>query len=418
MITKKEFLKKREAIKAEMANLEGDDYKAKERELRELINDFNADTAALNREEKADPNAKCKFMREWLHDARSKSGEHEREIIVGTAGSPGAGLNSGAIALTIADLVPNLEEGTTLPSECHIVSGVVGNVVFPTDASDMEIEEAGEVATLSDQTIDFDNVKAEPSRVTLSCDISNKLIDNLGFDILAHVAKKFSKAWRKFLARKVYSQANFSGLKGGFANATPAGTIYLGNGTAAASILQAIATFVDKGFDVESLCITIDAVTEAKLKLEPLYAGEGAGFVIQNGKLLGYEYTVSHHINTVLGGDAKTANANSNASKLYKTTASYLGIGFYEYLKPQQHGEWRLTSDGTSKAMAKKNCVNITLNTEVSITDLSAHIHDEDGNAVSAFAIYTLADGEAPAKKVKITNTTSDPVNTKEVAAQ
>lgn len=389
-MTKKEFIEKREAIKAEMANLEGADYQAKERELRELINDFNAETATLNREEKADPNAKENFMRETLRESRRES----REIIVGTTSQPGAGLNSGAIPTAIKDLVPNLEEGTGLPSSCSIVSGVTGNIVFPTDASDMELEEVGEIAVLEDQVVDFDNVKVSPSRVNLSCDISNKLIDNLDFPILPHVAKKFNKAWRKYLANKTYSQAAFSGNKGGFSGLTAAGTITIGNGTAAASILKAVAQFTDKGFDADTLCITIDAVTEAELKLEPLAKGEGAGFVIQNGKLLGYEYTVSHRINTVLGGDAKTASSNTDTKKLYKTTKRYLGIGFYEYLKIQQHGAWRLTTDGTSKAQAKKNCVNVTLNTEVSFTDLSDHIYDEYGNAVKAFAIYELAAAE------------------------
>lgn len=417
-MTKQEFIKKREAIKAEMVNLEGAEYDKKMRELRQLTDDFNAETAAMSREEKREAKPKSQFVRELLADARKKNSGMEREIIVGTTSNPGAGLNSGAIELNIHDLIPNLEEGTGLPSGCTITTGVTGDDVYPTDASDMEIEEVGEVATLNDQTIDFDKVKVTPSRVSLSCDISNKLIDNLAFDIMSHISKKISKAWRKYLARKIYSQANFSGVKGGFANLTPAGTITLGNGTAAKSILTAVADFVNKGFDVDSLCITIDAVTEAKLKLEPLAAGEGQGFVIQNGKLLGYEYTVSHYINTVLGGDSKTGVGNTTATQLYKTTASYLGIGFYEYLKPQQHGEWRLTTDGTSKAMAKKNCVNVTLNTEVSVTNLSNHIYDEDGNAVSAFAVYTLADGEAAPKQVVIKNTTTDPVNTKEVSAQ
>lgn len=391
-MTLQEMLIRKRELNDRLSEMEGRElnqeeqtaYAQLEREWKQLNRQIELD--ALARENKPAEKSKTEQLREMLTSARESV---QREIIVGTAATPGAGLHSGAIALTINDLVPNLEEGTTLPASLPIVSGVVGDSVFPTDAADMEIEEAGEVAAVNDQTIDFDSVKAVPARVTLSCDISNKIIDNLAFDILAHVQQKFQKAWRKFLATKVYSQANFSGLKGGFAGLTPAGTITIGANTAA-SILQAIAAFTSKGFSTDTLCIVIGAATEATLKVTPVAAGQG-GFIIQDGKLLGYDYVVSSRINTVLGGDSKTGEGNTDTTKLYPTTANYLGIGFFNYLPVQQHGEYRLTMDGTSKAQAKKNCVGVTLNTEISITNLSNHIYDENGNAVSAFAVYTLA---------------------------
>lgn len=444
---KKTYLEKRSAILAEAANLEGAEYDAKMRELDNLTREFTAETAVMQREAVVNTQANRREINKQMRELCKEAKSQNREIIVGTAASPGAGLNSDAIAKNIHELVLNLEEGTTLPSALGLVTGVVGTDVFPTDASDMEIEEAGEIEVLNDQVIDFDNVKADPNRVTLSCDVSNKMIDQVNFDILAHVTGKFQKAMRKYWAKKVYSQANWAKNKGGFANAEVTGNITL-NENAAANILAAIAAFVDKGFSTSSLCLTIDAVTEARLKTEPIKAGECAGFIIQNGKLLGYDYTVSHYINTALGGDAKVdASHSSETTKLFPTTDRYLGIGFYEYLKRQQHGETRLTFDGTSKAQAKKNCVGITLNTELSLTNLSNHIYDADGNAVNAFAVYKFVEGvkgatevkvvntdEAPVKtsgnvkvtntdadpvktsgSVKVTNTTSEPVNTKEV---
>lgn len=345
---------------------------------------------------KRDPEAQ---IREFIKQAKQG---RENEIVVGTTEDPGAGLDSGAIALTIKDLVPNLESGTGLPAACTIVQGVVGDVVWPTDASDMEIEEAGEVEVLNDQKIDFDNVKADPRRVTLSCDVSNKMIDNLHFSILGHIQKKFQKAWRKYWATKVYSQAVFTGVKGGFSGAEVKGVIYLKSDPAEAILLK-VAEFADEGFDLDSLCFTIDAATEARLKTAPYVKGECAGFVIQDGKLLGYDYTVSYRINTVLGGDPKTDPSHDNPNKLYRTTKSYIGIGIYDYLKPQQHGEYRLTIDATSKAQAKKNCVGVVLNTEVSLTNLSDHIYDEDGNAVKAFALLELNNGADPGVTPSIT---------------
>lgn len=381
-----ELRAKMREIQGKMADLvdkadKADEFNALEREFRAKQAEL-ATLEAESREGATEPRDPGRQLRELLMGQRT--GQQEREITLGTQGK-----NSGAIDLTIADLVPALQEGNTLPPALQVVTGVTGNVVYPTGATGMELEEAGEVATLDDQSINFDDVNAVPRRVTLSCDISNSMIDNWHFDILAYVQQEYNKAWEKYLATKTYSQAAFTGNKGGFSGLAKAGDITLGAGTAYKSILKAIADFTDKGFDTGSLCITIDAVTEAQLKLEPKQKGV-AGYVIENGKLCGYDYTVSSKINTVLGGDAKTGAGNTDTTKLYKTTSRYLGIGYYDYLKVQQHGEVRLTMDAVSKAVAKKNCVNMTLNTEFSFTDLSSHIYDENGSAVKAFAIYEI----------------------------
>lgn len=384
----KELKTQMRELQAKMADIVDDPEKAEE--FDQLERDFRAKQAELEtlneelreRRENHVIGAGAR-LRELL--AGQRNGTQEREVTLGDQG-----VDSGAIPLTIMDLVPALQEGNTLPQALTVVTGVTGNVVYPTGSTGVELEEAAEVATLNDQVIDFDKVNVTPHRVTLSCDVSNSMIDNWAFDILAYVQDAYNKAWIKYLALKTYSQAKFSGNKGGFSGLASSGTITLGAGTAYKDILKAVAEFTDKGFSESGLCITIDAVTEAELKMEPKQKGV-AGYVIEDGKLCGYDYTVSGKINTVLGGDAKTDAGNTDETKLYKTTKRYLGIGYYEYLKVQQHGDVRLTMDATSKAIAKKNCVNMTLNTEFSFTDLSNHIYDEQGEAVKAFAIYDLA---------------------------
>ena len=426
--TKEQLLTEKREINSKLGELVAKREKTED-EVREMesltaqYNQLNREIETMSQMEREaaakTPKSKETQMREFLQGAKEN---RENEIVVGTTAAPGAGLDSGAIDLTIRDLIPNLEEGTGLPGSLPVVMGVTGNVIYPTDASDMEIEEAGEVAVLDDQTVDFDNVKVEPVRVTLSCDISNKLIDNLHFPILPHIAGKFQKAWRKYCATKVYSQANFAGVKGGFANLTAAGTITLGGKNSAAQILSAVAAFINKGLDPAGVCLVIDATTEALLKAEPKVKGEGNGFIIEGGKLLGYDYVVTHRINTVLGGDSKTDPSHTNNKKLYPTTDKYMGIGFFQYLPLQQHGEWRLTVDATSKAQMKKNCVGMVLNTEVSLTDLSKALYDEDGNNVSAFAIYKIEQASeeesTPAPiEVKVVNDEESPVITQEVTA-
>lgn len=383
-MTKKEFREKKDAIIAAMTNLEGDALAAKQRELNALISDYQFENAEMQREamDKAQREANAPTadaqMREFLAGARK---EYREITFDPQQGQFGQIKDSGAINLTIKELIPNFEEGTVLPKGFNIVGGVEGAILVPTEIDDLEMEEAGEIEVKNDQTIDFDNVTVAPKRITLSVDISNKAIDNQALPILAVVQKKITKAWRKFWAKKLYSQANWQGIKGFFAGATADGTLTVG-ATFAKDLLAAIAQFTDKGIDDSAVTLTIDAVTEAALKVCPIDpSGKNAGYVCQNGKILGYDYTRSHYINTEL----------DSSGNLVKTADRYIGIGFYDYLMPQQHGQIRLTTDGTSKAMSKKNCVNLTYNTEVSLTSLSGKVYDEEGQAVKTYALYKLA---------------------------
>lgn len=369
-MTKKEFREKVAALQAERANLEGAEREAITQKIADLTADFNAERAEREAGENKKPIGER--FREMLREIHGK--REQREITFGVQGEA-----SGAVELKVEDIVPNLEEGTGLPEGLTIVTGVTGNQVYPIDASDMEMEEAGEIEVLADQTIDFDKLEVVARRITLGCEISYRMLDNFAKNILGHVQKKFAKAWRKYLAKKVYSQAEWDGNKGPYSGLSPKGAIKFGEETAQA-ILSAIAEFANHGLDMDSLCLTIDAPTEAILKLTPKAKGEGAGFVIENGKLLGYPYTVTHYINTKL-------NAEKTALVL---TTPMLGIGIWQYFKVQTHGQERFGIDAQSKAMMKKACIGLVFNSEVSMTNLSNEVRDEDGNRVECFALYNL----------------------------
>lgn len=373
----------REALQQKFEQLKREAEIAREAQQAE-----NLEREAQNLNQKAN---KSEIFRETLQKAMR--GELREVTLTAGGTGNGAGTNSGAIPVTIKDLIPNLEEGTELPKSLKMVFGVVGNTIIPTEINDVELEEAGEIEVKNDQVFDFDHATATPHRVTLSCDISRSMINNVAFDVMAVAQRKFAKANRKYLARKTYSQANWTGNKGGFAGlAASSQKIGATDSTVYKDILKVIAGFINEGFSPADLCLTIDAVTEAAWKCTPIdTTGNNAGWVIQDGKLAGYDYTVSHHINTVLGGDAKTASGNTDTNKIYKTTKSYLGVGFYNALIVQQHGDALLNIDATSKEVAKKNCVNLTINTEYSFTNMSGKIYNEDGSAVQAFGIYEIA---------------------------
>jgi hypothetical protein len=210
-------------------------------------------------------------------------------------------------------------------------------------------------------------------------------IDNADFDLLGFVQQKFEIALREYWAKKLYSHAEWTGNAGPFSAMAPKGVIVLNDGNAYKNILKAVAAFTNKGFRASAVCLVMDATTEADLKATPKAAGQG-GFIIENGKCAGYDYVVSHFINTTLNSDGKT---------LKDTADKFLGIGYFDYLAVQQHGTVRLTIDSQSAEVAKQNKTAIVLNTEYSITDLSQKINGNKTGKTMAFALYKVAEPAA-----------------------
>lgn len=310
-------------------------------------------------------------LREMLQGVRM--GRHDREVTLATEIN-----NSGAVNLTIHDIIDTQTEGLGLPPSLSIVRGVVGNDLYPVSINDATMEEVGENVALTDQKIDFDKLTVVARRTGITIWVSNSAIDNAAFDLLGYVQKKFKKAEAMYLAEKIYSQANFTGNKGGFSGQPSIGTITT-NESAYKSILKAVAKFTDNGFPASGVCLVMDATTEAELKATAKAAGQG-GFVIENGKCAGYDYVVSHYINTTLSG-----------SKLTTTSDKYLGIGYFDYLAVQQHGTVRMTIDSASTEVARRNQTAITLNTEYSITDVSTKINGNKSGKTQAFSLYKVA---------------------------
>ena len=168
--------------------------------------------------------SKGEQLREYLKNVRL--GKADRELLLAPATGSGvsspAGYisNSGAINLTIHEMIPTLHEGLDLPQSLRIVTGVTGNEVWPVSINDAEMEEVGEVVALTDQTLDFANITPTVRRVGLTVPVSNMAIDNAAFDLMAFVQAKFTIALRIYLAKKLYSQASWTGNKGPFSGLT------------------------------------------------------------------------------------------------------------------------------------------------------------------------------------------------------
>ena len=336
---------------------------------------MNQQAAAASHREVKSKNA---IMREALDFLRANP---NRELTLGTVSSNAGGsiTESGAIALNIHDLIGTLNEGLGLPSTLTLVTGVTGNDLWPVSVDDVDLEELGENVEVNDQNLHFDNIQAVAHRVSLAVSVSNSAIDNAAFDVFAFVQGKFQLALRRYLAKKVYSQANFTGVKGPFSNLASAGTIEIADGKTYKNILKAVAEFTNKGFDSSMVVLVIDAITEAEFKATK--KAEDAGFIIENGLLAGYPYVVTHYINTTLDSDNKT---------LKPTTDRYIGIGYFNYLALQQHGTVSMRVDNSSAAQARKNLTTFVFNSAFSATDLSKKLNKKGGTTTQAFALYKL----------------------------
>lgn len=402
-MTKVELQARNRELQSKMAELNDKAY----RESREFTEDEQREWNALSREKLLNEGelrsmlterelakfeehkSKSQQLRELLKDAASSGQKREILLNAGTNsdGSSNTVANmaaSGAIELTIHELIPTLHEGLGLPESLRIVTGVTGNEVWPVSVNDVEMEELGEVAQLADQNLDFAKITPVQRRIGLKVPVSNMAIDNAAFDLMAFVQEKFTIAMRKYLAKKVYSQAEWTGNKGPFSGLTPAGTITIGSGTEYADILAAVAEFSDKGFFEGDVTIILDRVTEARLKATPKIAGAAGGFVVENGLCAGYPYIVTHYLNTEL---------DSN-NKLVPTSGKCIGIGYFEWLALQQHGDVRMVVDPIT--LADRNVTRVILNTAWSLTDLSVYINGGTPSGetypTQAFALYSVAE--------------------------
>ena len=324
--------------------------------------------------------SKNEQLREYFKQVRQGKADREITLFPASLGSTSNITESGAIQLSIHEMIPTLHEGLDLPASLRIVTGVTGNEIWPVSLNDVEMEEVDEVASLNDQVLDFGNITPTQRRVGLTVPISNMAIDNAAFDLLAFVQAKFTLALRIYLAKKIYSLADWSGNKGPFSGLTKAGDIEIG-ADSYKNILKAVAKFSDKGFFEGDVVIIMDRETEAELKATPLIAGAAGGFVVQNGLCAGYPYVVTHYLNTEL----------NSAGSLVPTAKKYIAFGYFEWFALQQHGDVRMITDIFTGA--KKNVTQITLNTAWSMTDLSKKINGAN-NVTQAFAIYEVVEEE------------------------
>ena len=287
---------------------------------------------------------------------------------------------AGAVPLTIRELIDTKVAGLELPDDLQLLTGVIGNEIWPYAIDDVEVAVAGEVEAISEQAINFAKLSAAPERVAASLAVSNRAIDNAAFDLLGFVTYKIQKGLERFNALHVYSHCAFqNNLKSPFALVSVE-EINLDENIGK-NLAKKCAEMWDLGFEGEPE-IVMDKTIETELRFTkriPESAGDST--VIEDDRCVGYRYKVSPFINYALNGEGKP---------VADSTYHYIGIGHWGYLAFQQHGEVRFTVDATSADVAKRNTTVIVLNTEYSLTELSSKVNGNTSGKPQAFKLLKV----------------------------
>ena len=283
---------------------------------------------------------------------------------------------SGAVPLTIHELIDTKVAGLELPDDLRLLTGVIGNEIWPYSIDDVEFTVAGEVEPVGEQAINFAKLSASPERVAAAVAVSNRAIDNTAFDLLGFVTYKFRKGLAKFNALHVCSHCDFSNhLKSPFASVSPIEITLDEN--IGKNIAKEVADMWDKGFEGEPEMV-MDKATETELMFTKAIPGQcGDRTVIEDGRCVGYRYKVSPYVNYALDGSTPKTDGNH-----------YIGIGHWGYLAFEQHGTVRFTVDSQSAEVAKRNSTVLVLNTEYSLTELSQKVNGANG--IQAFKLLKI----------------------------
>ena len=293
---------------------------------------------------------------------------------------------SGAVPLTIHELIDTKVAGLELPDDLRLLTGVIGNEVWPYAIDDVEFTVAGEVEPITEQAINFAKLNATPERVAASIAVSNRAIDNAAFDLLGFVTYKFQKGMAKFAAIHIYSHCAFSNaLKSPFANVVVKEITLDEN--IGKNIAREIAAMYDLGFEGDPEII-MDKTTEVDLKFTKLIPGttDSNRTVVQDGRCVGYRNHISPYIDYSIA-----SNGVATKDKVGNTPVRYIGIGHFGYLAEGQYGELRFNIDGTSSANFDRGTVVIGMDTDYALTELSGKVNGGDGTP-QAFKLIKLVE--------------------------
>ena len=374
----------------EFTEAETKEYEALLRESKGLSARAEAMASGKALDQIREHKSKNAIMREFLQKCVETRSNASTILMNPTEGDQAGETNTvanleagGAIPLTINELIDTKVAGIELPADLKIVTGVVGNEIWPYSTNDVEFTVAGEVEKVGEQSLNFAKISATPNAVTANVAVSHRAIANAAFDLLGFINYKLTKGLAIFRALHVYSHCDFQNdLKSPFATADVVEVALDEN--VGKNIAMEVAKIYDLGFEGVPY-LTMDKTTETELAYTKAIPGTaGDRTVVEDGKCVGYPMTISPFINYKLNSAGVPA----------KGADRYIGIGHWGYEAMQIHGQVMFNVDAQSAEVFSRRTVVVSLALDMSMTELSSKVNGNTSNKPQAFKLIKLVEAE------------------------
>jgi HK97 family phage major capsid protein len=376
--TVKDLLARREAIKVrfneiadllvkeqrEMNQAEQEEQAALEREMRVIDlhllaagNTVTAPDTTVSREAQMDT-----FLREARQGGKDTEIVLQREAIKTTATNVDA-----TFPLTVEELMLPLEEGLIMNLVgLKTQTGLQGTYIIPGIGA-VEAEVKGEAEELADKAITFSKLQPQPERVGITISISNQLINRSAGVAYEAIKTQLAAGVQRLLNKRMFATAGaytdklvgpfFELAKDAGVSASDVKTLAQKKAAKKINFAGAVPTYKElilmrtipalKGVAPLNPAYVMDAAVAGELAGTPKDQGSGR-MIIENGMIDGIPVFITNYID---------AADNCN-----------VGFGYFGYEGFGQFGEMRLIVDPYTQA--KKDCIQITLNGEWSMTAL------------------------------------------------
>ena len=372
----------------EFTDAEAKEYEALIRESKALSARAEAMASGKQLEQIRERKSKNAIMREFLQKC-VETRSNASTILMNPVTSGGdqnenANLDAGgAIPLTINELIDTKVAGVELPADLKIVTGVTGNEIWPYSTNDVEFTVAGEVEKVGEQALNFAKISATPAAVAANVAVSHRAIANAAFDLLGFISYKLTKGLAIFRALHTYSHIDFeNALQSPFKSADIVEVALDEN--VGKNIAMEIAKMYDLGFE-GTPWLTMDKTTEVELAYTKAIPGTaGDRTVVEDGKCVGYPYTVSPFVNYVKNSAGVPAMGADR----------FIAIGHYDYLAMQIHGQAMFNVDAQSAEVFSRRTVVVSLALDMSMTELSSKVNGNTSNKPQAFKLIKLVEAE------------------------
>lgn len=270
------------------------------------------------------------------------------------------------VPLTINDVVPPLEKGLIYDKVgLKVQTGLAGDYVWPLMGS-VVAEVAGEKVALSDQSIDFTNIKPEPRRVGISIPVTMQTVTQTRGVILDLIRQQMPIAISRTLNHVLFSHEKFTGkLYGPFKDAEEVDA-FAGAVPTYKELLAMKGKVMGAGITGGTFCYVMSEAMKATLEATPRDAGSGL-MICENDRIAGYPVFCTEYIN--YGAATQVDSVDKYSGKdASKASEEYIGAGVWLYQVLGQFGDFRFTVDPYTNS--KSDEVVFTLNSDWSSTTL------------------------------------------------